>query len=222
VAIALALVLVVGLASMGRALLRDRTPVVSTATPPPMNEVAPIALAPGQRACASDVVLTERTEVAALRLERPVPGPPRLLVGADGPGGYASPPVEATFAGRRGTEIRARITPPARELFGRLCAENAGPGPIALVGTEEFRTISRARTAVDGAEIEPDLALTFFEQRPTSLLAYLPVVEQRLTAFRGFLGHGWLVWPLTLLVALGVPAAVLVTLARALGDEPGS
>lgn len=218
--LAVVLLLVGGALTMGRAALRERTPVASTATPQPITQISPIQLEPGRQACAYDVVLTPRTQVAVLRLvgERRQ-SPPRLQVSADAASGYRSAPVDATIAGEDQVDVSARITPPPAEVFGRLCVRNAGAERVALVGTEEFRTASRAYAEVEDEPVKPDLSLAFLEGETTSLLGFLPEIERRLTAFRGFLGHGFLLWPLTLLVVVGVPAAVLMVLHRAMADD---
>jgi hypothetical protein len=62
----------------------------------------------------------------------------------------------------------------------------------------------------------------FYEDRRTSLVAFLPELIDRMTVFRGWLGHAWILWPLAALLALGVPAALGFVLLRALTAEHGS
>jgi hypothetical protein len=211
---------VLALAIFGPALLRGREAVATTATPEPISDATPIRLAPGQRVCTADITLTPRGAVAGLKLVDEVHGAaPRIAVTVRGPG-YAAGPVIAASSGPQGRDLRARLRPaPPRELFGELCAENAGSSATALIGTREARTLSRARTRAEGRETATDLSLTFFEAERRSLLALWPVVVEKLAVLRGFLGHGWLLWPLTLLVVLGVPAAVLSALHRALRED---
>ena len=76
------------------------------------------------------------------------------------------------------------------------------------------------RTTVDGRPVPPDVALSFYEGEPISALAFVPRIVDYMSAFRGFLGTPWIIWPLMLLVAAGVPAAALWVLYRALTVRP--
>jgi len=137
---------------------------------------------------------------------------------ASGPG-YRSPPARIAGGQIGYLPVEAPVPPPRPDLFGRVCVRNAGRTTVTLVGTEEFRTATRAATTVDGKPVAPDLALTLFENRAASVPALLPEIVDRVASLRGFLGHPAVVWLLLALVVVAVPAAMLAVLYRALAGE---
>lgn len=219
VAVTAVAMLVLAAVAFGGPLTRDRVPVAGTGAPPPFSERALVDVEAGQELCALDVVLTPRTAVAELALDQGRNPAPDLVFTARA-AGYASPPVRIPGGTRGGHPVRATFVPPGREVLGRVCLRNTGERRARFVATNEFRTMARERTTVAGKEVPPDVVLTFLEARPVSLLSYLSRAVDHMTAFRGFLGAGWIVWPLLVLVAAGVPLALLWTLYRALRDEP--
>ena len=212
VVVAAVFVLVAGLA-YGPALLRKRTPAERTVTPAPLQVSTMIPLGPGAQACASPVPLTPGAQLVTIILDQPKETSPPLAVTADGPG-YRSPSatIESGISGR--VPVKARLEPPQRELFGRVCVRNDGKETANLVGTEEFRTSSLVETTVDDVPVAPDMTLLLEQDRSVSVLGFLPEMLERMSAFRGFLGATWLLWPLLVLIVAGVPAAVLYAFAR--------
>jgi hypothetical protein len=215
---ALVLLVVAALAWKGP-LTRDRTPVAATGAPAPVNEIQEITVRPGQLLCASDILLGPRTQEAELVVQQEKRRTPPLVVSVQA-GGYRSPPVRVPPSDAGLHPINVPIDPPERTTIGRLCVRNAGDEAATFVGTTELRTYTRLRTSIDGEDVAPDLALTFYERRQVSALGELGGIVDRITINRGFLGGGWFVWPLLLLVAIGVPLLVLGVLYRALRDAP--
>jgi hypothetical protein len=189
------------------------SPVSTPATAPLFDPVVRVELGPGEEACLRDVALDPGADVARVRV---------------GTFGRPGQPLELELSGA-GYRERARaaggypdnapvsfaIDGPDRSLLGRACIANAGDGPIALHATGEVRTRSRVRVAVEGREIEPDVALAFYERERRSVLELLPAALERMTAFRPY--GEWLTWPLLVAVLLGVPALAFWSLWRAFG-----
>jgi hypothetical protein len=199
-------------------LTEKRTRIASVGAPSPVAETIPIRARPGQVVCATRALLSPDTQVVEVVVDQGSRPMPPLEVWADAPG-YRSPParVPAGEPGRHG--VTTQITPPDRDMLGRVCLRNAGRAPVTFVGTREFRTITRLITTVDGTPIEPDLTLTLYSATPVSVAGELSHIVDRMTISRGFLGAEWLVWTLLVLVAVGVPAATLAALYRALSPR---
>lgn len=198
------------------------TRIASVGTPNPVNTESQVRLKAGSRLCLTRTLLSPRTEIAELVvMQGDAPTPP-LEVVAEGPG-YRSPVarIPASEPGRH--PVTARIQPPDRELIGQLCVRAAERKPVTFVGTVEFRTITRSIGTIDGTPIGEDVALKFYTEERVSALSELGNIVDRMTISRGFLGAAWVVWALIVLVAVGVPAAVLAALHRSLsgpGPDP--
>jgi hypothetical protein len=169
--------------------------------------------------CASRILLSPRTAEAVFSTQGPTQTRPPLEVTADGPGGYRSGPVRIDPARTTEPVLKAPITPPDRELLGRLCIRNAGDTAVRLMGSDEFRTRTRLETTVDGEPNPIDLTLSFYTAEPVSVVSELGGIVHRMTIARGFLGAEWLVWIVLLLAFAGVPAAMLWTVSRVIGTD---
>jgi len=193
---------------------RDRDLLTTTPQPSALTALATISLRAGQQACLDRAVLDDRSEQMRIRV---------------GTSGRRPPPLGVTIRGR-GYRERARVpaggyvdsvvlgVPIAAPDGARLvtvCVRNEGRRKIVLYAAND-RTRSRSTTRVDGRRVAPNFELAFAEARPDSLLDHLPVILRRLTAFRP-VGQG-LLWPLAILFALGLPAAVLTAYVRAAGS----
>jgi hypothetical protein len=207
---------------LGPYVLRERAPVAATGTPPPFGAAFPLALAPGDEVCSDDLLLTPGAAVGQVVLVAGVRAPASLQLTAAGPGYAAtSRPESIERPGKRPRErtFRLQFTPPARELRGRVCIRNVGDAPTRVAGTDEPTTQTRARTRLNGRPVPADLSITFYEDREVSLAAGLPDAVRNAAQFRGFLGAEWLLWVLIALVCVGVPAAVVAALHRALRED---
>lgn len=199
-----------------RALGEERVRIATVVTPSPTLTESPVVLPAGKRLCITRTLLSPRAEIAELvvseQQKRPTPALDVVAVGA----GYRSAArIAATEPGRHA--VTARIEPPDRDIIGQFCVRARGRA-VVLVGTTEFRSITRSISFIDGEQISPDPALTFYTAEKVSALGELGGIVDRMTIARGFLGAGWIVWSLLVLVAIGVPVAVLVVLYRALRD----
>jgi hypothetical protein len=201
---------------------RDRAVVTATPSLAGLFNRTDVPLAPGRTACIGPVPIPRGSAVVQLALTtlkspRPVP----LIVTAEGDGGYRSRMRTASYPVGPASVFGVALRPPRRDVIGRVCVRNAGRRRIALTGTTEERSLTAATTRVDGRRQRADVALTLLEARPRSLLDRAGDVLDRASAFTGGLMPTWLLWPLVLLLAAGVPLAVFGGFYAALrSDEP--
>jgi len=206
-------------ATLGGALTQERAATSTVVTSPPFRATAVVELKARQRACVSDFVLPRDAEVAVLLLDQGERDAPPVDVTADGPG-YTSPVTRVPGGATGRVPLSVRITPPPRDLLARICVRNAGARKLRLVGTQEYRQLSPAKTTVDGRDVGPDLALTLQRERRVTAVGFLPTILDRAAELSGLPGAGWLIWVLLAAVVVGVPVAVLTALTRALrADE---
>src|SRR4051794_6333995 len=196
---------------------RDRDVPAGVPSPRALFETTALRVGPGQSACADAVAVDPHARQARVTLatyRRPA-GPPLTLTLTGGgyravsrlPGGYADN-SENAFA----------IAPPSRAVLARACVRNDGDAPVALSASAD-RTRSRSVASVDGSPAGASYWLAFYEGRPHSVLHRLPVILQRMTVFRPGIVGRWLLWPLLVLVALGIPVGVLWAWRRGMAEE---
>lgn len=176
VVIAYGLILAVALAAvLVPYALRDRAGVAGTGSAPPRapEMATTFALEPGREACVHEVVLDERT--AEIRF--PVEG-----------GAGASLRVTARAAGYRaqaparldGDVAVARLAPPAGEVLGDVCVENAGPQAVALGGTRPEWEAARPTASLDGTPVAGDLTVLLGRGEPVSLAGEATTIAERI------------------------------------------
>jgi hypothetical protein len=198
----------------GRFLLADRDLVASTPSPRPVFKISLIDVPPGEPLCITGVTIP----AAARQI--------RFQVGTFGRPGPALD-VELTAPGYRGRVLVAGgyadsalvVEPmphPRTDALGRVCVRHDGADKIALVGSSEERTRSRPVDTVSGQPVDPDAYLAFHEGRSGSALGRTGAIVDRMSAFRPGIVGPWLLWPLLLLTALGVPLGVLYVVRLAL------
>jgi hypothetical protein len=199
-------------------LLRERDLVASTPSPRPLFDVTFIPVPSGGRLCASDVTIPR--DARQLRFQVRTfgrPGPP-LQVSLRAPGYGAQAQVAAGYPDL--ATLAAPVRPPARDRLGSVCIEQRGRGEIALTGTTETRTLSRPRGSVNGGPVPADAYLAFYEGREASALSRVEAMIDRATAFRSSGVGPWLLWPLLVLTVVGVPAGIVLAVAKAARMDP--
>jgi hypothetical protein len=208
-----ALVCAVAALLFARFLVHDRDLVAATPSPRPVFKVTPIDVPAGEPICIRDVTIPAdarqiRFEVDSLG----APGP-ALEIEARAAGYRALVRVPAGYADD--ALVVEAMTPPAHDVLGTVCVRHGGTRAIALVGTTEERTLSRPKDDVGGRPVEADAYLAFYEGRSGSALRETPSIIDRMSAFRPGIVGPWLLWPLVLVTALGVPIGVLFAIVRA-------
>ncbi|MBA3328984.1 MAG: hypothetical protein H0T43_11855 [Solirubrobacterales bacterium] len=193
----------------------------SIPSPTALLEVGVIAVAPGDQACTAPFVLTERSARAAFRMTTFARRGSAVAVRIRGPGYRAGGRIAAGYADNAPQLLPIR--PPERPTVAEACFANLGPRPIGLFAAADGRSNSRSVSRVEGEAVDGDIALAFYEDKPVSLVERTPEIVERMTAFRPDPVGTWLLWPLLVLVVLGVPLAMTWAIgaaARADGDEP--
>jgi hypothetical protein len=198
-------------------LTRDRDYAATVAQPLPISGPAFVELRGGQRACFGPVTMTSDSAQARFAVGtffRPA-GPPMELT-VSGPGYSARRSIPAGFADN--APQRIDLPRPPRDISVQVCISNGGRRKVALQAASD-RTKAPFVTRVDGRRQPANPAFAFYEGRPVSMLDKLPRVFERISLFRpGFIGP-WLLWPLTVVVLLGVPLLALWALRRAVDED---
>ena len=200
-------------------LTQQRQTVGSVAAPTALSEVAEFMVPAHGRACMNSVTFSPRTQLATFQLH---PATPNTAGG---------PPVELTLTavnyratatlpgGRRGGVAILAIVPPKQSEIGTVCFVNRGAAVALLNGTTEPRTISRSALQIDGHAVTGDIALTFLESRPRSLLDDVSTIFAHASNLTDRLVPVWVVWILAILVAFGLPLSVVSAFYLALRED---
>lgn len=191
-------------------------------TPPALFALAEFAVAPHQQACMSSVTITPQSALALFRL-RPAK-----------PGGSGGPPVEVILSGPGyrstarvpggypGGSVALPVTPPRTVLIGSVCFVNIGRSTVLFDATTEPRTVARSPTLIDGRTVVGDIALTFLDPQPRTILSRLGEVFTHASNLTEGLIPVWLVWVIAILAALGIPAGAIAAFWLSLkADEAG-
>jgi hypothetical protein len=159
-----------------------------------------VPVQPGHVVCIATVDLAPSYRSAHLLVGKPA----TLALTLSAPG-YSSTTRARTSADA--VPLALPIHPPPRPTLGRACVRNEGQADFLLFATGEPRTQSRPVTTVDGKPIPQDVALSFWRGKRESRLAALLGGIHKMAAFKPV--GAWFFWALLVLVAVGVPAAVV-------------
>lgn len=204
-------------------LMRERTLVAATPNPPPIFDVVPLILAPGQELCVSGVVVPPEAQIARVRATA-AGGTLRLRAFTVGWRHEATVPVKPV------TDVP--LAPPPTTRIAEVCLDNFGERPFVLASTEEPRTASRTITRRGNEVLEEDVTLTLLERERTTLAASLSTLAERASAFQPAAVTPGLLLALGGALLLGLPLGVLLALrvearhreaqpAQVQQDEPG-
>jgi hypothetical protein len=197
----------------------DRQVISSVPDPEPVFALSEFPIAPHQQACLNSVTVDPNSRIAEFHLRLAEPsrsgGPPvELVLSAPGyrgvvevPGGYA------------GGTVSLPMKPPARSLIGSACFINRGRTTVLFDGTTEARSLSRSSMVIAGKPVVGDIALTFLDGSPRSLLDGLGEVFGHASTLTDRFVPVWLIWLLAVIVALGVPLGVLAAFYLALRQD---
>ena len=199
-----------------RYLTVERGLVASTPSPRPVFKVTDVPLASGQRLCLTDVTIPD--DAQRLRMQVRTFGRPGPALAVELHAGGYDERLRVPAGYPDATVLDAPMRAPRSASLGEVCLRQDGGAPIALVGTTEERTLSRPVGKLDGRAIAPDTYLVFDEAGTASVLSKTPAILDRMSAFRPGIVGPWLLWPLLVLVVIGVPGGVLWALRRALAS----
>ena len=189
----------------------DRDQPAAVPSPPPLKRIALDEVPPGASVCMSDIAIEQHSEQARFQVGTfGKPGPP-LDVAATGAGYRA---VAHARGGYADNAVQALpIKPPPGDQLVRVCVRNRGGNKIALYAANDSAR-SRARVEVDGQAVRATPALAFYEASDRSIAERAPVTVERMSTFRGLLGHEWLIWLVLTAFVLGLPLGIGAVLWR--------
>ena len=177
-----------------------------------------------ERACLSPLPLDPEMTSAEILVNSGTRPPMPLEISVRAPGYVARGRAPASYPPGVDTAVRVTLDAPERRVDGRLCVRNLGRRTVALVGTNEPRSVAVPRVTLDGKVQPPqNIALTFYGDTAESVLDDPGSVVSRASAFTAAYVPAWLVWVLVVTLLAGVPAGVVLALAWALkSDAAGS
>lgn len=201
-------------------LTRKQESVSAVPAPSALTALTQFDLPPGQQACMASVTVEPNSLAAQFELHPakagPQGGPPVALV-LSAPG-YRS--VSRLAGGYPGGLATIAVTPPRHSLLATACFVDRGTTAVLLSGSAEARTISRSSpTTVAGTAVFGDVALTFLDTRPSSLLGRLGTIFGHASNLTDHLIPVWLIWILAVLVLCGVPLGILAAFYTALRED---
>ena len=217
-AVAVLVVLVVAAVTLGVPYLtKDRRYPASVPQPPSVVSVELVRVKPNERACLHDAVVDTHSQVALFQVEAYAKPTVPLRFDVSATGYRASASIPASAYKDEGI-VHADIRPPRRDVLATACITNAGTRTIALFATTAPER-SAATATVGGQPVATNPWLAFYEAKRTSIGHRLPTIFDRMESFRPPFIGAWLLWPLALLFAIGVPIALAVWYGRSLSDD---
>jgi hypothetical protein len=183
---------------------REREQPASVPSPPPLSQVALDEIAPGGTLCMRDIAIEQHSQVARIQVGTfGKPGPP-LTLAVSGPAYRATARQEGGYADNEVHSLA--ITPPRDAQLVRVCLRNDGDDRIALYAAADSAR-SRAKVSVAGKRLRATPALAFYESRKQSIADRVGVTVERMTTFRGSLGHAtWPFWLVLVGFVIVIPA----------------
>ena len=202
-------------------LTQREQPIAEVPAPSALFSLTEFPLAANGRTCMKSVTVTPDSHLATFSLRpakaSPGGGPPVELV-LIGPGYRASTAVPGGYAGGSAT---VPLAPPKRSLIATACFVNLGRTSVLLDGTNEPRTVSRPSVEIAGRQVAGDIALSFEEDVPQSLVDRLGTVFGHASHLTDGLIPVWLIWLIAPLVAFGVPIALILAFYSAMLEDFG-
>jgi hypothetical protein len=179
--------------------------------PPPLERVALDVVPPDAAICVSDIAIEQHSQEARFQVGTfGRPGPP-LDVIVTGVGYRTATQVRGGYADNAVQALPIR--PPSGDQLVRVCVHNRGSDKIALYAANDSAR-SRARVDVDGKLLRATPALAFYEASDRSIAKRVPITVERMSTFRGPLGHEWLIWLVLVAFVVVLPLAIGAALWR--------
>ncbi len=200
-------------------LTQKQVSVSAVPAPSALTTLTQFDLAPGEQACMESVTVEPNSLAAQFDLHPAKPGPQggpavELVLSATG---YRS--VSQLAGGYPGGLATIPMTPPRHSLLATACFADRGDTAVLLNGSAEARTISRSPTLVAGSSVVGDIALTFLDTHPSSLLERAGTIFGHASNLTDHLVPVWLIWILAALVLCGVPLGILAAFYTALRED---
>ena len=186
-------------------LTRERDQPAAVPNPPALKRIALDQVHSGGTICISDIAIEQHSQIARFQVGTfGRPGPPLDLV-ITGPGYRAAAHARGGYADNATQSLP--VVPPRDDVLVRACIHNRGSDKIALYAANDSAR-SRAQVTIDGRPVRATPALAFYEARDRSIGERVPVTVERISTFRGPLGHEWFVWLVLILFVAGLPLGI--------------
>ena len=190
--------------------LRSRVVSDGVPVPQPLITLMLYPVPAHAAACMDQVAVEPGSQVALVDIRSKHFAPPLLFsVRGDSysqtyrlPKGSISGPIVFPFHGPRKSQLTT------------VCIRNLGGADVALVGTNEPRTLSRPRMSINGAAADGEFSLAFRSANGESTFKLAGTVADRIAAFKPSFAQPWLVVVLLVLVLGGALVVPLLTLWR--------
>lgn len=196
-----------------------RVPAAGVPSPPALYAITSFKVQPHREACMGSVAIETDANLAQFTLTLAQPAAAkrlRLAIVLSAAGYHADAYVPRGFAGG---VISLPIAPPRNDVVGTACFADRSSVPVLLSGTIEPRTVTRSQTTVNGRPVLGDIALTFFDNHPQTMLDELGVTFQHASNLTDRLIPVLLIWIIAILAAFGMPIAVIAALYCALRED---
>jgi hypothetical protein len=227
--IAFAAVLVLGLVGLFGAMLKNDSKRVQTVGEAPVIPIAP--LFKGGEACEHLIGTAEPIEFVRFQAtSMSKPGPPMLVT-------VRAQSGQVLGRGRvprnwidDGHALEARVGHVTDPSPVSVCIRNLGRvrayiwGDSFAASTHDSDpnirpTLTPSFATANGYQVQDDLTLRFFTDRPRNLVTRLPRMFDHAAVFRPTFVGSWTYWVLLALILLAVPAALVAALRAALRPE---
>jgi hypothetical protein len=200
----------------------DRQVVSEVPGPAGLFSVAEFTVPAKASACMTSVGIDINSRFAEFTVHpsvsTPAGGPP-IQFSLSAPGYRSSVRIPKGYPGG---VAKVAVTPPKQDVIGTACFANLGKTPAIFAGSSEPRTTTRSKTSIDGRTLTGGIALVFSDRQSGPLLQRLNEVFDHASNLTDRLVPSWLIWILALLVAFGVPIAVIAAYCLAVSVDQRS
>ena len=190
---------------------RERDFPAEIPNPPALQVVSLDIVKGGQTICVKEIAAETHSRQVRFTVGTYMKPGPALELRVTAPGYRTVARQPAGYADN--ATLQLPIAAPRRAMLVTVCIENQGQRKIALYAADD-RARSRAAVTIDGARVSATPTLGFWEGKNVSIADRAGLTVERMSTFRGFLGHAWLLWTLLVLFCAGMPVALGVALWR--------
>ena len=193
---------------------KERRFVASAPQPPPLYETEFVTIHGGDSACMEEATSTPRGNLVQIRVSTNGRPPEPLSIRVTDMGSYTTT-GEFPRRYRDNDVLSARIKPPPRPLHTRVCIKNEGNAPVDIFAAgDESPTLDAAIFDPRGRDIDYIPVIRFLESDRTTIAANATDIADEITVFRPPWVVTWLLWPLAVLLVVGLPLGIGVSLWR--------
>ena len=189
--------------------------VASAPQPAPLYETEFIKLNPNRYVCLEGATAVPRGNLAEFRISTNGRRAEPLSFGLIAKGYRGTGKVPATY--RDNDVLSVRVQPPPEPRKVRACIRNDGDRPVdVFAAADESPTLD---AGINGEDIDSLPVVRLLEADRGTVSGHAGEIAEQITVFRPPFVGTWRVWPLGVLLVLGLPLGIGWTLWRALGER---